>query len=78
MNRVKRFVAPVHNKNLIKSLVVEGGITAQYSALIMCWFVPPTGMIDLHGKQCIQSMSLRIARFMMVQIHVEVSKRQNK
>lgn len=68
------FVAPVHNKNPVESLKVESSTTAQYSAaaLTMCWFPPLIGMIDLHGKQCIQSMSLPIARFMMVQIRVEV------
>lgn len=71
-----RFVAPAHNRNLVQSLAAESGAAAQYSAaaLIMRWFLPSTGMIDLHGKQCIQSMSLTIARFMAVQIHVEVKK----
>ena len=42
------------------------------AALTMRWFLRPTGMIDLHGRQCIQSVSVPVARFMMVQTHVEV------
>lgn len=67
-------VSPVQDKTNKQDIWELGG--GELSIQLQHWecvgFQRFTGLIDLHGKQRIQSMSSPVARCMMVWIYVEV------